>query len=70
MGLIELVVTVCSIVQPSMCQDEHLQFASSGSLRQCAMNAQPFIAQWIGEHPKWHAVRWHCEYPGQSRQSI
>jgi hypothetical protein len=22
-----------------------------------------FIAQWVGEHPKWNAVRWHCEYP-------
>jgi hypothetical protein len=30
------------------------------------MAAPPYIAQWIGEHPKWNAVRWHCEYPGKS----
>jgi hypothetical protein len=27
------------------------------------MAAQPYIAQWVGEHPKWNAVRWRCEYP-------
>ncbi len=26
------------------------------------MAAQPYIAQWIGEHPKWTAVKWRCEY--------
>jgi hypothetical protein len=34
------------------------------SLNQCAMTAQPYIAQWINYHPKWMAVRWHCEYAG------
>jgi hypothetical protein len=27
------------------------------------MGAPPYIAQWVGEHPKWNAVRWRCEYP-------
>jgi hypothetical protein len=27
------------------------------------MAAPPYIAQWIGDHPKWQAVRWRCEYP-------
>jgi hypothetical protein len=27
------------------------------------MAAQPYIAQWVGEHPKWTAVKWRCEYP-------
>jgi len=26
------------------------------------MNAPPYIAQWIGEHPKWMAMKWRCEY--------
>jgi hypothetical protein len=46
-----------------VCEEEHLRFASNGSLRQCALAAQPYIAQWIGEHPKWTAVRWRCEDP-------
>jgi hypothetical protein len=27
------------------------------------MAAQPYIAQWVGEHPKWTAVKWRCDYP-------
>jgi hypothetical protein len=67
MGLIELVVSVCAVAQPTQCEDQHLQYASAGSLRQCAMSAPPYIAQWIGDHPKWNAVRWHCEYPGEGK---
>jgi hypothetical protein len=70
MGLIELVITVCSLAQPAACEDQHLQFSSGISLRQCAMAAPPYMAQWIGEHPKWHVVRWHCEFPGQSGERI
>jgi hypothetical protein len=70
MGLIELIVTVCTIAQPTACEDRHLQFAANGSLRQCVQAAPPYIAQWIGQHPKWHAVRWHCEYPGQGGEPI
>jgi hypothetical protein len=67
MGLIELVVTVCAIAHADACREEHLQFAEAGSPNQCAMMAPPYIAKWVGEHPKWTAVRWRCEYPGRSR---
>ena len=63
MDLIELIVTVCAVTAPAACEEAHLQFAWSGSLRQCVMAAPPYIAQWIGDHPKWSAVRWRCEYP-------
>jgi hypothetical protein len=63
MNLIELIVTVCAVAQPTACEEARLQFTWNGSLQQCAMAAPPYIAQWIGEHPKWNAVRWHCEYP-------
>jgi hypothetical protein len=63
MDLIELIITVCAIASPASCEEQHLQFAWSGSPQQCAMSAPPYIAQWIGEHPKWTAVRWRCEYP-------
>ena len=65
MGMIELIVTVCALAQPSQCEDQHLQFASSASLHQCVMGAPPYIAKWIDEHPKWTAVRWRCDYPGK-----
>jgi hypothetical protein len=38
-------------------------------LQQCTMAAQPYIAQWVGEHPKWTAVKWRCEYPGSNRKA-
>lgn len=68
MGLVEIVVMVCAMAHPAHCEDKRLQFAWNGSLDQCMMAAQPYIAQWIGDHPAWTARRWRCEYPGKSRQ--
>lgn len=64
MNLIEIVLTVCAVAQPNLCEDKHLQFAAQVSLHQCAMTAPPYIAKWIDEHPQWTPVRWRCEYPG------
>jgi len=65
MGLLELIATA----HMSACEEQHPQFARSGSLRQCTFAAQPCIAQWIGEHPKW-AMRWRCEDPaGRNEKS-
>jgi hypothetical protein len=33
------------------------------------MAAPPYIAQWVGEHPKWTAVRWRCEYPRNNQKA-
>lgn len=65
MGMIEIVLTVCALAQPNQCEEQHLQFLSSGSLQQCSMAAPPYIAQWIGDHPKWVAMRWRCDIPGK-----
>ena len=56
-------VTVCAVLSPATCEEQHLVFSYAGSPTQCAMAAPPYIAQWIGDHPKWQAVRWRCEYP-------
>jgi hypothetical protein len=63
MDTINLIITVCAVLSPNSCEEQSLIFSSSGSLRQCAMAAPPYIAQWIGEHPNWTAVKWRCEYP-------
>ena len=70
MGLIELIVTVCITAQMNVCEEAHLQFEGNASLNQCAMGAPPYIAQWIGEHPKWTAVRWHCAYASGRKTKI
>jgi hypothetical protein len=65
MGLVEVIITVCAIAQPNVCEEQHLQFTSAGSLRQCVTAAPPYIARWISEHPKWVAVRWRCDAGGK-----
>jgi hypothetical protein len=62
MNLINLVLTVCAVVSPTDCQEMRLGLSWNGSLAQCAMAAPPYIAQWVGQHPKWTAVKWRCEY--------
>jgi hypothetical protein len=63
MNAIDLIVTVCAVLSPATCEETHLVFSGAASLRQCVTGAPPYIAQWVGEHPKWTAVRWRCEYP-------
>jgi hypothetical protein len=63
MDAINLVLTVCAVSSPTTCEEQRLILSWEGSLAQCTMAAQPYIAQWVGEHPKWTAVKWHCEYP-------
>jgi len=63
--MIQIVVMVCRLAQPDLCEEQRLQFAwQGGSLLQCAFAAQLHIAQWIGEHPQWTVKNYHCEYPG------
>jgi hypothetical protein len=63
MDLIDLVVLACSLTSPSACHEYHLLFQSEGSLERCTMLAQPYLAQWVGEHPNVRVARWHCAWP-------
>jgi hypothetical protein len=67
---IDLIVTVCAVLSPTTCEETHLVFSSNVSLKQCVMAAQPYIAQWVGEHPKWTAVKWRCEYPRNNQKAF
>ncbi len=70
MNFIDLIVVVCSVTNPNICREEHLMFQTLGSLNACAMQAQPYLAQWIGEHPSLHVVRWRCEWPDAEGKNI
>jgi hypothetical protein len=69
MGLIELIVTFCALSASSQCEEQHFSFSADMSLHRCVINAQPYIAQWINEHPKWVAVRWRCDYSRSNEKS-
>ena len=38
MGFLELVITVCAIADPTLCEDQRLQYASGASLRRSALH--------------------------------
>ena len=63
--MIELLVSVCLISDPSRCKDVSLVFAEEGlSQMKCVMGAQPEIAKWMEGNPKWALKRWTCQRPG------
>jgi hypothetical protein len=63
MNLVDLIIVVCSLASPSACQERHLLFESHGSLTACMMQAQPYLAQWIGEHPGVRIASYRCDWP-------
>jgi hypothetical protein len=70
MGLMDLIVLACTLASPGACHEYHLMFRATGTLRACTMQAQPYLAQWIGEHPNLRIARWHCAWPGQEDEKI
>ena len=68
MDLVDLIVLACTIASPTSCREYHLSLEMNGSLRACAMKAQPTLAQWAGEHPNLTVMRWHCAWPNRERR--
>jgi hypothetical protein len=64
MGLVQLILTVCTLTQPASCEERHLSFFEGGSLVQCMSRAPPAIAEWANSHPGRRVVKWRCSYPG------
>lgn len=64
--MIELVLSVCSIVNGASCRDVSLMY-SDISLLQCQIGAvaQMEVAKWGGEHPNWRVSKYHCQIAGQ-----
>jgi hypothetical protein len=63
MNLVDLIILVCSLANPADCSERHLLFEAHGSLKACMMEAQPYLAQWVGEHPNERIARWRCAWP-------
>ena len=61
--MMELVLTVCAVAQPSACLDQRMLFDQNSTPRQCMMSAPPFIARWAGQHRQWFIRSWKCQYP-------
>jgi hypothetical protein len=70
MNLVDLVVLACMLASPGTCREYHLLVQSAGSLQTCTMQAQPYLAQWIGEHPNLRVARWRCAWPSQEDERL
>lgn len=68
--MIELILSVCALNAPGLCEEKRLPFVAQESLMQCMMQAPPYIAAWSDEHPAIRIVRWRCAYPGEADQKI
>jgi hypothetical protein len=71
MDFVILVLTVCTLAKPETCGEERFTLSSdTGSLHGCMIRAQPFMAQWAGDHPALRIARWRCAPPGADGDKI
>jgi hypothetical protein len=75
MQLIDLILLACTLANPvpagePACHEYHILFESAGSLEGCMMRAQPYLAQWVGEHPNFRVARWSCAWPDREDKKI
>ena len=66
--MIDLIFLVCALRLPAACVEKHLLFETSGSLNACMMQAQPYLAQWAGDHPGYRVANWRCAWPDQEEE--
>ena len=64
--MIELIMSVCSIANPSHCKDVSLAF-NEVSLIQCQMGivGQLEMSKWKEAHPNVRIAKWRCGEAGQ-----
>jgi hypothetical protein len=70
MNLVDLILLACTLATPVACHEYHVLFQTSGSLQSCMMQAPPYLAQWVGEHPAFQIKRWRCAWPDQEDGKI
>lgn len=58
--MFELIFIACLVGQPERCEEKALQYADIPSPMACMMNAQPQLAEWIEQHPRWRIAKWSC----------
>ncbi|ODN69916.1 hypothetical protein [Methylobrevis pamukkalensis] len=68
MDNIEVIMLVCQILNPQVCEERHVPIQFQGPLSACVWQAQPHIAQWTLEHPKYVVKKWRCGIPGADGQ--
>lgn len=63
--MFELVFIACLIKQPDRCEERSLQFVDMPGVMACMATAQPQLAAWTEQHPRWQVTGWSCRTLGQ-----
>lgn len=59
--MIEIVVSVCSILHGAACKDVRLTYLTeSVTPQQCMKYGQYEVAKWAEDHPNWKVHKWSC----------
>jgi hypothetical protein len=73
--MLEIVLTVCAIANPTNCHDERIKVTDDRiTLLQCIMNAPSVLAEsktqsaWKAEHPGWLIAGYQCREPAPSEK--
>ena len=63
--MIEIIVSVCFVLEPKRCKDVNLTFAGDNiTAGQCMFAGQVEMAKWSNSHPNWQVKRWTCGKAG------
>ena len=65
MDVIDLVLTICLISNPTSCREERLHFENRGGLNNCMFLAPTEIAKMVRGTSEAQVVRWKCDYPSK-----
>ncbi len=57
--MIELLFVACLSGSPGECEERRLRYDDM-SLTACLVAAQPELARWNEEHPRFHVAKWRC----------
>jgi hypothetical protein len=68
--MIELVFVACLTANSGHCEEKSMLFAENLTPMACMMQAQPELAKWVNEHPKWQVSKWSCRSGNTRRASI
>ena len=59
--MMTIILSACLVADPGQCKDFRLPLDGDMTATSCAMNAPPYFAQWMEEHPAWRVMRWKCQ---------
>jgi hypothetical protein len=66
--MIELAFVACLSAAPAACEKRSLYYADDLSPTACVLRAQPELAKWIFDHPRYHVASWSCRFRAASEQ--